>query len=393
MKIKFIIAGLTVILAVLVGILIVNRGKESNPTPTPAPPIETERQLATPEPSQDDVSESPTEQPTPTSQPDTTKTTEEVWEMVVNVLMAAEDFYKEYSWQTQYVSKNGYLFENASGDYITPAKLLELTEMRPEYAEETVWILFLRSNAFDNGAVSGQQEKELSIFTAYETSEGFAVAGPNIETILPKTRLDEVLAEYQWDHGQVMRYDAEDEQMKQILTILSEDDGNDLDIRHMARDDKYASAVVSPKNNSTLVKEYALVNENGSWSVALSDIEKQERKFTAITQALPDMSLDLVPGYQLSSDLIYMKTDFSDLLTALRTSGSLYESDGDPTFASGDSDFVYLEFATDLKLLGCYDSDQNQWIMYPVLHYADAESLMEKHAKYSNPPYFYIKEN
>lgn len=313
--------------------------------------------------------------------------------MVKNVLAAAEDFYEVYGLQTQYVSKNGFLYENASGDYVTPAKLLELTELREEYAEENVWILFLQPGTFADASASIQQGEDLAIFAAYETGEGFAVVGPDTETILPKSKMDEVLAGYSWDHGQITRYNATDEQMKLILNILAESDGDDLDIRHLARDDKYASAVVSPKDNSLHVKEYAFVNRNGLWSIALSGIEKADRKFTAITRALPDMNLNMVPRYQLASDLIYMKTDFSDLLDALRKSGSLYESDGDPSFAAGDNDFVYLEFPTDLKLLGYFDNDEKQWVMYPVLHYADAEALMRKHARYSNPPYFYIKEN
>lgn len=403
MKTKFIIAALAVILAVLLGMLIVKRGKGSDtspsaPTPT-AEEMQQPAQTAMPNSSFNNDPSGPAEQPIPTSQPHTTKTMDEVWDMVKNVLAAAEDFYDVYGLQTQYVSKNGFLFENASGDYVTPAKLLELTELREEYGEENVWILYLRPNAFDKQAAeqpndantSAPSEEELSIFAAYETGEGFAIVGQKTEIILPKAQLDEILAGYKWDHGQILRYNTEDEQMKQILALLA--DGGDLDVRHLARDDKYASAVVSPKDNRLLVKEYALVNQNGEWSISLSDIEKKDRKFSVITRALPDMNLNMVPRYQLAADLIYMRTDFADLLTALRKSGSLYESDGEPSFAAGDNDFVYLEFPSDLKLLGYFNNDEKQWVMYPVLHYADAEALMKQHARHSDPPYFYIKEN
>lgn len=382
----------TVLLMLLTGC-----SKNAAPTPeesaAPVQPIQ-QAQLSTPAPPMP----TETEEPIPTSNPDPDKSADQVKEMIINVANAAAEYVGKYQNQTQFVSKNGYLAESSGDIYVKPESLLDVTVLKPEYSGESVLILYIIPDDIKDymEVADGLMP---TVFAAYEMEDVFAVASVGDANIasqyceIKKDKFQQLIARYSWDHGTVNRINSGTDTHSAIYKALSDETKEqNLDVRYLSSDDKYASAVVSPKGEPLNILEYVLEQKDGMWTVVVPMVEKTNWKFNAVNKAFPDMNLAIMPKYQLVDSLKYLKGDFQPIVDAMLKENLIDSNDGEPDFISGNNEFVYIEFNTDKRFLGHFDEDIMTWVMYPSGSYDETTSLMKRLAKFIHPTYYLIRQ-
>jgi len=333
--------------------------------------------------------------PTPVFNGDPSKSDSDIEEIVQNVALSAEQFRGAYSDTNEFVSKNGLLYDFPAEMYISTGDLTEDDGFNTAYANENVMILYVKPVDMPIGLSNGMDADQLRIFAAFPSANNYIISNGSEISTVSAGDMKSILSRYNTDHGQITYVNGGSGTFADVVSVLQNGIGvsDPLDVRYMAEDDKYISAVVSPHSEPTLIKEFVLLKAGGANKIIIDQIETQWQKFVAINSAAPDVNLDLIPAYNLCRDSKDLKTDFSALLNSMVSSGIISRDDGDPVFISGNSEFVYIEFANGIWMLAHNDDGQNDWKVYQVLRYEDAVLRMKELSKFNPPPYFLIKQN
>ncbi len=332
----------------------------------------------------------------PSANPNFEMPIDDVWSMVTNVAEAAQYFYDTYSPTIVFVTQNGYLFNVPADSYVKTIDFLELTEMEEKYGDEDVLILYLKTEdlmQFDELDKEHISKDAFSLFAAYETHDGFAIASSSGKCgILTREKLSKLLKSYDVRHGDIVKLGKSNEKSekieKAIVDYLKLSSG--VDVRFLSANDKYAFAVVSPKGSPDQIRQFVVVNNSGKWSVELSDFEELQNYKEIITESFADFTIALLPPYSMYYHNKYIQKDFTNIIEILKNTDVISEADGEVSFVSGNVDFAYLEFESGKKLLGNYLRAENTWDMNLVETYAEAEELMSSLS--SDPPLFLIKQ-
>jgi hypothetical protein len=379
----------------------------TGPVSTIAPTEQPVNDLQTIPPNITDTSRtSTTSQPTPSHTSLSGKSEKEIQDVVLNVAESAKKYYESYRETNEFVSKNGYLFENPADMYVTTDLLTGIEGFKIESAQESVLILYVRagdlpaelrtrtstgpSEKTDNNTVPAD---ELTVAAAYQFDGGYSLAYDGKMVSVSVADMNLMLKKYDLNHGAISIVHSTDELFTRVSNALEEDIGSPLDIRYMFADDKYVSSVVSPQDNPLLIREYILQRTNAKCEIAVSKIETFWQKFADINKVLPDLNLDLVPEYNLWRELKDVKSDFSGILKSFRDSGIISQEDVEPLFISGNNEFVFVELGNKSRLLAHSDGDPLEWKVYFVTSYDNAITRMKEIAKFNPPPYFLIKQS
>lgn len=343
------------------------------------------------------------EAPLPESKPRPGLSEADATDMAKAMAAAAQLYYDKYSEQAEMITKNGFLYDFPSQEYMTGYFLTEGGELGARYANEPPYILFVRPEDLQSAAPglnvpTGEAGKPV-IFAACEMDGAFAVASAKEYCgVMPKDGMTALLSKYASFHGGAQRpgegsdvYTAVENAVKAFRK-----DDSALDMRFLAADDKYAFVTCSPAGRPTDITEYALQKESGGWAVKLSDFQKeyQFRKF--LTAALPDMSTALMPEFDLYFQLKYAKSSFEGVIDAVKAEGFITEDDGELTYISGTSDFIYAVYESGKKFVGRLTEEGQQegggphWDIRPVQSYVDAEAFMKENDV--APPLFIVKQ-
>ena len=256
-------------------------------------------------------------------------------------------------------------------------------------------ILYVKASDMPAGITSGLKPDQLTVFAAFPSDGGYIVSNGSITVPVSADAIKSVLDLYNTDHGQITYIRSDTEMFADVITALENSPGltGPLDVRYMAEDGKYISAVVSPNSSPTQIYEFILLKTNNGCRILMDKIETHWQKFIAINTMAPDVNVELIPAYSLCRDSKDLKTDFSPLLESMASSGIITEEDGDPVFISGNGEFVFIEFANGIRMLAHNDDGHNDWKVYQVLRYEDAILRMKELSKFNPPPYFLIKQN
>ena len=335
-----------------------------------------------------------TQQQTPFFSEDPAKPVSEIEQIVKNAALTAEKYRNTYSETNEFVSKNGFLFDFPAEMYISTKDLEDVEGFNTAYANENIMFLYIKAGDMPDSLSSGLDTGKLTVFAAMPSSDSFIISNGDKTSAVTGSVMQEVLDRYNTDHSPVEYVSSESKTFTDVLAAFQNNPGleGQLDIRYMAEDDKYVSAVISKRDSPLLIKEFVLQKTGNTCEIMIDNIEKNWQKFVAINTAAPDVNLDLIPAYNLWRDMRDLKSDFSGLLKSMLSSGVITQEEGEPVFISGNGEFVFMEFADGVRMLAHNDEGRNDWKVYQVLRYEDAVLRMKDIAKFNPPPYFLIKQ-
>jgi len=301
---------------------------------------------------------------------------------------AAASYLDQFRSTLAFVSKNGYFFSWPAKMYVTGADLLDLTDLTQDQASHPLAFLYIRP------ADLGRQGTDLAVYAACRTGDTVIIAGDGQEVKrLSPGELDKLLAPYSWDQGDPRRYMDASAANQAIIAALPKSDKG-YDVRHLYGNGVYAALVASPVSQPASIKEYVLKKGADGWAVVLDGLEGMNNRYQTVNAQLPDLDLRLLPAYELTMYLKYVKADFSGLIAAMIQQGSIEKADGDPTFISGTDEFVYMEFGPVEKFICYHDKGDTSgtWKVTAIFSCDDARTLMDKYATFNPPPYFLVKQ-
>jgi len=323
---------------------------------------------------------------------ETVMSLEEIYKMVNNVAEAAVDFYAQFSPFSLYITKYGYLYEYTANSYIKTEDLVGLTGLDPKYANESAYILYLKpSDLAGYRHLNVQPSEKLELFAAYETKEGFVIASVhNPGGILPREDMQKILEKYDFNHGEPRTPEYGGEEFQRIVAALVEDAlvEPDFDFRYLRADNKYAVAILSPKNDPTTVNQFILQKTNNKWNVVIFNYENYEKHRAVINARLVDLNLEMVLRDDLTVLRKYFKQSYTDVIGRMKMNSAILSSDGAAVYQAGTNAFCYIIFESGKRFLGFYDDDG--WVMYNTESYEEAVDIMHSLQKW--PPLVILRQ-
>lgn len=318
----------------------------------------------------------------------------EVNEEVLSVVYSINDaMYKYY--QSNYKNKNllsiyGYLYDDNKSNIITAEQLRDegLFECTDEYINMDVLLLKPSSLVrFDSLDIDASTD-ELEIFTALKLKEGYLISSKDSDGgVISDEQYRELVLSYMFDHGEVRILNANDDSYEEIVSkVVEKSEFVNYDIKYIACDEVYAVVVIGDLNNVADNKEYVLIN-HGSWDIEIDGLETQNNVRWAVNSKLPNMELGLLPKYALRS-YGQVKTGFEPYVNSLIELGMVNKNELPTAYSCGVDRFVYLEFTSGKKMIGCVD-ENGKLEFYEVKNSTEAIKYMLEYD--DNPPVFIIK--
>ena len=399
---KFWLAALILLMLIIVFVIYfmdtrmrANNDPSENPVMTASPSEPPVSDNASEQPGSLQNGGEPTEQPTPAFNGDPGKPEHEIEQIVQNTALAAENYRSAFCETNEFISKNGLLYEFPAEMYVSTGELTEDDGFNMAYSNEEVMILYVKASEMPAGLTGGLEPDQMTVFAAYPSGNDYIASNGNKTVRISSDVIKGILDRYNCDHGQITYIGSDTATFADCVAALEGSPGitGPFDVRYMAEDGKYISAVVSPQNSPTFIKEFILLKTDNGSKIFIDKIETQWQKFVAINTAAPDVNLDLVPPYNLCNISKELKTDFSALLKSMVSSGIVSQDEGDPVFISGNGEFVFMEFPNGVRMLAHNDDGRNDWKVYQVLRYEDAVLRMKELSKFYPPPYYLIKQN
>ncbi|MDR1000363.1 MAG: zinc ribbon domain-containing protein [Clostridiales bacterium] len=329
-----------------------------------------------------------------TSKPGASKTIAE--NIVFGTAAAARVYYEKYHDTNEFAAYGGMFYEVPARANVTTMMLYGTPGFDSSFATENVIILYVDPADVPSGIVE-VGDATPSIYAAYPYEDEFVIASSVDCAWVSRDEMAGLLLKYSADNGPIYRISRGDALYYTTLSALINNAnpngfGAPLDVRYMCADDKYISVVASPTQNPLDIREFLLKKNGDEVDIIIDNIENSWQKYADITAIVPDFNISLIPEYSLARDLKDVKSDFLAILDSIRGSGILSEQDGEPEFISGNSEFVFIEFATDKNLLLHNDGSQLEWKVYLVKTYDEAITRMKEIARVSVPPYFLIRQ-
>ncbi|MCL2593491.1 MAG: hypothetical protein FWD82_09030, partial [Defluviitaleaceae bacterium] len=363
-KYRWLLIGSLICGAIGLTLFLVGRNMDRNreEEATNNPPTEIITELPIDLDNMDDNEEIAEELPRPIdiSVADTTKSMDEVMEMLENVVLAVNQYFDRYISSVAFVSKNGYLYDLPGRSYIVASDLLGLTDLNSQYSDENILFLYIRPSRLEGYLdvnASPLENNEIALFAAFETAEGFVFRHSNSSFfgIIERESLRNVLELYRWDHGAITKIPYAE--FSSVLSAIAEYEGfnGNYDVRFMYRNDRYISVVLSKEGEHRNLQQHVLEDFNGQILMVESNLQSVQSHRVHINRVRPDFDLSLLPEYTISEFTRHIFDGFSEELSSVMLDrGIITEADLPVTFETGALDFVYIEFASGRNFLGYF---------------------------------------
>ncbi len=321
---------------------------------------------------------------------------DDIKSMIKNVATVADIHKDTNSVTTTFISNNGYLYDYnkkayvSINEYFSSQKALNVSEfLENKYLDYKLLLLYLKPSdlaQFRSLNIKSGDDDELQVFVACETKEGFVIVSDQSPGgIIAREDLKSLLDSYNTKHGDVVRPKSENPEyvaIKNAVKKFAKLDG-DIDIRYMSADEKYSMVVISPKNNSSLLKGYVLAKNNGTWSVTVSNFETMDRYIQSVKAHLPDFNTDLAPRYNLHYELRQVKSDID-------VNSLLSDESPEVSFVCGSRNYVYIELEDGQGLLGY--KNNTFWHIYRIDNFLEGEAIMNSLSDTYSPYYIFKQE-
>lgn len=324
-------------------------------------------------------------------EPSNLEVNEEVYGVMSQINEACYNYYNNGNENKNLISVYGYLYDDGAEDIVTAEGLLEagVISCDDEYTNMDILLIKPSSLSIYEGIDINIGDNELELYTALKLKDGYLISSYNNKGgILTTEQYKELLFSYVYEHGAIKNPKSGDAVYEDIMSVVAKESGfNKFDVKHIACDDLYAAVVVGDGNNSVDIREYVLTKIDSSWEIILSGLEKEKDIRWLVNYNYPDMELGLLPKYTIA-EYGTVKQGFNPYIESLIELGMVSDGDLPEIYSCGVGKFVYFQFESGKKLLGCVD-DNNKLEFFEV---GDTEEAIKYMLSYQDtPPVFILK--
>lgn len=222
------------------------------------------------------------------------------------IATAGQSDYKVNGAKRGWMSKNGKLYNQFEGRYITTDMLVADGYLEQGLASAEYEIMLVNGSdlAEIEGVTVPDASMDFGVFAATKQSGKYLIASPAGKVgQISEGEYKTLLGKYNQNHGNVVRLSSTSAEYSRILNYISLFEGrlDDYYVREIRKDDKYAVAIFSSRGDVADVKQYILQNDNNFWEVVMPNTQMEYYPVTAINQYLPDFNVELLPNYTLAS--------------------------------------------------------------------------------------------
>ena len=244
------------------------------------------------------------------------------YENLTAVAAAAQQDYRINGAKRGWMSKNGKLYGYYDGCYISPAMLVN--EGYLESGLDTTGYEILLIDGSDLAKYDGTNvpsgSKKFCVFAAVKQNNKYLLASAEGKAgQISQENYMALLAQYNQSHGTVGRLSSASAEYGRILNYIGLYEGKfeDLFVREIRKDNKYASVTFSAASNSADIKQYILKNDNGFWEVVYPNVQMDAYPINAINKLVPDFNVEVLPKYNLAAWRNMVKTEQGGAIAAL----------------------------------------------------------------------------
>ena len=228
------------------------------------------------------------------------------YENLTAVAAAAQQDYRSNGPKRGWMSKNGKLYGYYDGCYITPAMLVKEGYLQSGLDTAGYEILLIDGSdlAQYDGASVPSGSKTFCVFAAVKQNNKYLLASANGKAgQISQSDYTALLAKYNQSHGTIGRLSSASAEYGRILNYIGLYEGRfeDLAVREIRKDNKYACVVFSAASNTANIKQYILKNDNGFWEVVYPNVQMDAYPINAINKLVPDFNVGLLPNYNLAA--------------------------------------------------------------------------------------------
>lgn len=303
--------------------------------------------------------------------------TDEIKGEMKTLLENAEKYYDENINDSVLVSQYGLLYNYRAKMNVMASDIVEKNSKLSNKEIAEMDILFVRGD----DVVEGLGE-ELELFMSINSSSGYYVLSKNgDEATFNEKEFKNLLMKYAPTHNNIVNPSKESDI---YLNILNAAGIVNMDIKHIACDDKYAVVVAGGVENPKDLREIALINEDG-WKVIDKDLAKSQNPYVEINNNYPDMDLGLMPIYNISEFDEIVTDGLEEYINALVEIGLMDESEKEGAYAVNCGRFTYVQAKNGNRYVG-YLGDDNNLEFNKATNIEESINLMLAYDK--NPPVF-----
>lgn len=275
------------------------------------------------------------------------------------VAAAAQQDYNESGQRRGWMSKNGKLYGYQDSCFITPAMLMNEGYLESGMDTTGYELLLLRGSdiARYDGASVPSNQMGLGIFVAVKQDGKYLIASPSGKVAqLSQENYAALLASYTQSHGTAGRLSSASTEYARILNYICLYEGKfeDFYVRELRKDNKYAVVTFSTKADTANVKQYILENANGFWEVVYPNLQQESYPIYAVNRKLPDLNIDLLPKYNLSSWKYYIRAEQGGAVAAL-FSGHYIASQSEIVYQCAVTDCAYFRLQDGTRYVAYLD--------------------------------------
>ena len=228
------------------------------------------------------------------------------YENLAAVAAAAQQDYRVNGPKRGWMSKNGKLYGYYDGCYITPAMLVKEGYLQSGLNTNGYEILLIDGEdlARYDGASVPSGSKNFCVFAAVKQNNKYLLASANGKAgQISQQDYTALLAKYNQSHGTIGRLSSASAEYGRILNYIGLYEGKfeDLFVREIRKDNKYAVVIFSTATNTANIKQYVLKNDNGFWEVVYPNVQMDAYPINAINKLVPDFNVGLLPNYNLAA--------------------------------------------------------------------------------------------
>lgn len=256
------------------------------------------------------------------SKPFWQSTSSKHYENLTAVAAAAQQDYRINGAKRGWMSKNGKLYGYYDGCYISPAMLVN--EGYLESGLDTTGYEILLIDGSDLAKYDGVNvpsgSKKFCVFAAVKQNNKYLLASAEGKAgQISQEDYTALLAQYNQSHGTVGRLSSASAEYGRILNYIGLYEGKfeDLFVREIRKDNKYASVTFSAASNSADIKQYILKNDNGFWEVVYPNVQMDAYPINAINKLVSDFNVEVLPKYNLAAWRNMVKTEQGGAIAAL----------------------------------------------------------------------------
>lgn len=295
----------------------------------------------------------------------------------------AQEYFNENKGEMVLTSQYGLLYSYRDKTNIMVSDLVNDSNLDEDILKE-MDILYVKPSDVN----PNMNNEELSIFVSINSSSGYYIVSTlGDDFIFTEKEFKNLLMKYAPTHGDIINPIRGTEEHTAIITA-SGLDGEGVDIKHIAKDNKYAVVVANEVKNPAYILEIALVNDESGWRVINDKLAYAESSYIDINSDYPDMDLGLMPVYNIS-DFGEIKTaEMEEIANSLIQLNMMTEADKSTMYACGCGRFAYIQLENGKRLIGYIGEDKK-------LEFNEAQDINSTIAYMlqcqENPPVFIAK--